>query len=55
MQPGKLDKLSRVTVVGAQPVVGLSVKSAITSGLTQMVCVSDVIPQVFEPVYNVIT
>ena len=26
-----------------------------TCGLTQMVCVSDVIPQVLEPVYNVIT
>ncbi len=48
-QPGTLDKLSKVTVVGAQPVVALAVKSAITSGLTQMVWVAEVIPQLFEP------
>jgi hypothetical protein len=48
-QPGTLDKLSKVTVVGAQPEAALTVKSAITSGLTQMVLVSEVIPQLFEP------
>ena len=48
-QPGRLDKLSKVTVVGTQPVVALAVKSAITSGLTQMVLVSEVIPQLFAP------
>lgn len=51
-QPGKLDKLSKVIVVGAQPDVGLSVKSAITSGLTHMVFVWDDIPQLFDPEVN---
>ena len=54
VQPGKLDKLSKVTIVGEQPVVGLIVKFAITSGLTQMVLVWDVIPQLFEPEVNIV-
>ena len=52
-QPGRLDKLSKVTVVGTQPVVALAVKSAITSGLTQMVVVSTSMPHPL-PVVNVI-
>ena len=54
VQPGKLDKLSKVTIIGAQPVVGLIVKFAITSGLTQMVLVCEVIPQLFEPEVNIV-
>ena len=48
-QPGVLDKLSSCIVVETHPVAVLAVKSAITSGLTQMVLVSEVIPQLFEP------
>ena len=50
--PGRLDKFSIWTVVGVQPVEGFNVKSAITSGLTQIVCVSDVIPQALIPDVN---
>ena len=49
LQPGVLDKLSNCTVVGAQPEVGLTVKSATTSGLTHIVMVSEVIPHPFKP------
>ena len=52
--PAILDKLSSCTIVGEQPVVGVNVKSAITSGLTQIVWDSEVIPQELEPVYKVI-
>lgn len=48
-QPGTLDVLSNEIVVGTHPVAVLAVKSAITSGLTQMVRVVEVIPQLFKP------
>lgn len=44
-----LDKLSSCTVVETHPVAVLVVKSAMTSGFTHMVLVSDEIPQLFEP------
>ena len=50
--PGRLDKFSIWTVVGVQPVEGFNVKSAITSGVTQIVCVSEVIPQALIPDVN---
>ena len=49
-QPGLLELFVVVIIVGAHKELLIVLKSAVTLGVTQIVCVAELMPHKFEPV-----